>query len=375
MLGIIHAGRGQNRLVLEQVRLERDVTVAQGAAIEMPAGSTALASLGRADNGTGAPDLVLWSGGDDVSVPTLEVIRLSESGATAIAATPLPPSLVIGARSQLIMADVVPGVAGEEIILTGEAHQGRRTRLLVYGGAAHGRLRLLRSLYAFGRAAGRRASTAFAIGETLPQHRGPEIIAGGREGWVLTYGVERRRLRHLQAFKAFPDTRGCSASRLVAGDLISARAGDEIAIGDDGTRGDASVRVFDGRGRLLEEFQAFSEEARAGVELWIGDVVPGLPGAELLVGQGPAGGDIRIFSLESGSAYHVADVPFTLTTSLQRHLTVADLLPGLPGPEVAVAQADSDEPIRILSFASGSGQLAAQLLSEDPDPIVGIFGN
>ena len=79
--------------------------------------------------------------------------------------------------------------------------------------------------------------------------------------------------------------------------------------------------------------------------------------------------------MDSGSAFRVADVPFARATSLQRHLTIADLLPGLPGLEVAVAQADPDQPVRIISFASGSGQLAAQVQPHGPDPIAGIFGN
>lgn len=375
MLGIIHAGRRDSRLVLEQVRSGRDATNGLSAAIEMPAGRVALASLGFADGGNGAPDLVLWSGGDDRSAPTLDVVRLTESSSQVIASTRLPRSMTIGERSQLVMADVVPNVAGEEIILTAEVRHGQGTRLSVYGGAPHGQLRLLRSLYTLGRAAGRRVATAFAVADVVPGHPGPEIVAGGREGWVLTYGIERRRLRHLRTFNAFPETPGCSASRLAAGDLIPSRPGDEVVIGDDGTRGDARVRIFDGDGRLATEFRAFSGDATAGIEVWVGDIVPALPGAELLVGQGPAGGHIRVFSVQSGNALPVTDVPFTRTTSLQRHLTVADLLPGLPGLEVAVAQADSDQPIRILNFASGSGQLAAQLLSDDPDPVAGIFGN
>jgi hypothetical protein len=373
VLGIIRAGRDQNRLVLEQVRQERDVTSGWSPAIEMPVGSTALAALGHADGEGAALDLVLWIDGDEHSSPLLEVVRLDERGSRVIASTNLPASMVIGARSQLVMADLVPEIAGEEIILTGEERLGNRMRMLVYSGAARGRLRPLRSLYALGRR-GPRVAAAFAVAEVAAEHPGRELVVGRPNGQVLAYGIGKRRLRHLRAFEAFPDPPHCSASRLVTGDLIPARAGDEIAIGDDGARGDAHVRVFDGRGRLITEFQAFSGDAPAGVELWIGDVVPGLPGAELLVGKGPAGGDIQVFSLGAGTASHVADLPLARATSLQRHLTIANLLPELPGLEVAVAQVDSDQSVQILSFASGRGQIAAELL-DDRDPIVGIFGD
>jgi hypothetical protein len=147
---------------------------------------------------------------------------------------------------------------------------------------------------------------------------------------------------------------------MAVGDLIPTRAGAEIVVGDDGTSADGLVRLFDVRaGEAVIEFQAFvPAEAPSGVELWVADVLSTSAGDELLVGQGPAGGGVRIFSLASGAPVRLFDLPdpWQRATSLRQHLAVGELLPELPGNEIVVAQSDPRLPVEVFNMNMATAQ-------------------
>jgi hypothetical protein len=130
--------------------------------------------------------------------------------------------------------------------------------------------------------------------------------------------------------------------------------GDEIVVADDGTHKDGLVRVFDGHtATLLVEFAAFEVgQAPVGVEVWVADVIGSLPGAEVIVGQGRAGGLLRVFSITDNGVNHVLDLPdpYHRTTSLRQHLAVGALIPDFPGKQVAVAQSDLNFPVQVFSL-------------------------
>ena len=188
---------------------------------------------------------------------------------------------------------------------------------------------------------------------------------GGQRGRVYAVGLTAGRASILSVLRAFPDRPLATAQRLAVGDVIPDNPGDEVVVGDDGTVGDGLVRIFDGRTqRALAEFEAFSPGmAPGGVELWIGDVIADLPGAELIVGQGPAGGSLRIFTVAFGVPTYVLSVPDPLsrTAILHGQLATGNLLPDLDGNEIALAQGDSSIPVQVFNFNADRNHQAATL--------------
>jgi len=183
----------------------------------------------------------------------------------------------------------------------------------------------------------------------------------------------------VQAIRAFPSSPDSSARRLAVGNLFPDRPGDQIAVGDDGTMGDGVVRIFDATTRSeLLEFEAFpASEVPEGVELWIGDVLPDSPGSELIVGQGSAGGELRVFSLASGVPRHLLDVPDAQqrTTGLQDHVALGHFFPGRPGMHLAVGQYDAAVPVQMFSLTAESGYLESHVsLTGETGTINAIVG-
>jgi len=129
--------------------------------------------------------------------------------------------------------------------------------------------------------------------------------------------------------------------------------------------------VFDGRsGTPVMEFAAFAVgQAPAGVEVWVADVIGSLPGAEVIVGQGRAGGVLRVFSITDDGANHVLDVPdpYHRTTSLRQHLAVGALIPDFPGYQLALAQSDPSFPVQVFVLAEDGASTIDDFSALAPD--------
>ena len=197
------------------------------------------------------------------------------------------------------------------------------------------------------------------------------IVVGDRRGAVYVWSVYAGHPQLLRRFAAFPDSPHRSARQLAVGDVIPQRPGDEIVVADDGTCKDGLVRVFDGRsGTPVVEFAAFEAgQAPAGVEVWVADVIGALPGAEVIVGQGQAGGLVRVFSVTDDGAKHVLDVPdpYHRTTSLPQLLAVGALLSDFPGYQLALAQSDPSFPVQLFSLNADGTSVAEDLSALAPD--------
>ena len=314
----------------------------------------------------GAKDLVIWKANNAAEPPssTLEVYRLERDQppqrltATEFSGPMVDPTVLSG--------NVDPASPGNEIVVVGGNGAGRSARVCVFGGMVDNQLRLLSDFYMPRRAMGDEPSVP-AIGHVIPDslRAGAEIVIGGKRGRVYVVGVDEGRAVLLRVLRAFGDRPKASARKLAVGDLIPDIPGDEIVVADDGTGGDALVRVFDSQTqRAVAEFEAFPQGmAPAGVELWVGDVLTAFPGAELLVGQGPAGGRVSVFTLASGVPSHVLDVPDPLdrATTLHSYLAIGNLLPDLDGNEIAVAQGDPRIPVQIFNLNTGLDDPAASV--------------
>jgi hypothetical protein len=321
------------------------------------------ATMGEA-GADGAQELVVGQ----VASDGVEVYRIRPDG-------PAEPVLTLAAfngssmsgSSNLAIGDIDPSEPGEEIVVAEDGSGRRATRLRVFGGLATGGAQLLADFRGLRLRTPERGPVAFALGDVFPDdaHVGQEIIIGDARGRIYVYCVRDGSVTSLQRFVAVADRRGISARRLAVGDLVPTHPGDEIVVADDGSRQDGLVDVLDGRtGETLFEFRVFEPgQAPAGVEVWVADVIASLPGAELIVGQGTAGGVLRVFSVAGGVPEHVLDLPDPLgrATSLRGHLTVGDLVAELPGNEIAVAQSDPTFPVQIFHLDVDNAELIAEL--------------
>jgi len=340
-------------------------------------GSLAAAFVNSA---SGTTDVAFWKPGDALAQrrSTLDLYRLEiDHSLRQIAQAELPGSSGPTLNPSVLTGDIDVSSSGSEIIVVGGEASGR-TRVCVFGGMGDGGLHLVGDFYLPRRAVGSAPSVP-SIGDVVggTEHAGAEIIVGGQRGRVYALGLAQGRASVLSVLRAFPDRPRATAQRLAVGDLVPDQPGDEIVVGDDGTVGDGLVRIFNGRTqRALAEFEAFSPGmAPAGVEVWVGDVMADLPGAELIVGQGSAGGSLRVFTLASGVPMHVLDVPDPLsrTAILHGQLAIGNLLPDLDGNEIAVAQGDSSAPIQVFNFNADRNRQAATLpLPADMEAVTAI---
>lgn len=318
--------------------------------------------------GVGASDLVVGQalpcaqgGRDDV-----EVYRVVPDQPPALLANFAAFDRAGSSNSgNLAVGDVDPSTPGDEIVVGEDGSCRRAVRLRIFGGLATGALHLLQELRAVPARTAARQPLSFVLGDVLPDHPGQEIVVGDRRGWVSVYGFSGGHALRLLRFAAFPEAPHTSSNKIAVGAVLPHNAGDEIIVADDGSRDDGLVRIFDGRtGTMLLEFTAFERGAApAGVELWAADVDPAFPGAELIAGQGAAGGRIRVFTLAGGIPQLVSEIPDPLhrTTSLGRLLAVGNLLPDLAGNQVVVAQTDSRVPIQVFQVNAGAALLLSSL--------------
>ena len=326
----------------------------------------------------GAKDLVVWKANNAALPPSsvLEVYRLEPEQApqrltyTELSGPAVDPTVLSG--------DVDPSSPGNEIVVVGGDGAGRSARVCVFGGMVEEQVHLLSDFYMPRRAMGDEPSVP-AIGHVVPdsRHPGSELIIGGKRGRVYAVGLDHGHAVLLSVLRAFRDRPKASARKLAVGDVIPDIPGDEIVVADDGTVGDALVRVFDSQTqRVVAEFAAFAPGvAPAGIELWVGDVLTAFPGAELLVGEGPAGGRLSVFTVASGVPVHVLDVPDPLhrATSLHGHLAIGNLLPELDGNEIAVAQGDPRIPVEIFNLNAGLNDPAGSVQpASDMDTVTAL---
>jgi hypothetical protein len=343
---------------------------------EMEADGPLAAALGNVV-GDGNNGLAVWkaTGTQEGTGSMLEIYRLGTNAAPeSLATRAVPVAHGWPADAAVLVGDIDPSSPADEIVLGGSGN-----RLRVFGRAADGVLRSLGTFSPEPRGAVSRGPVTFALAHAVPatERPGLQIVAGNARGRVYVFGLDHGRIARLALFKAFPGETTVSANRLAVGDLLPNHPGEEIAVADDGTRGDGLVRIFDGRtGRLLIEFEAFNHgEAPDGVQLWVGDVVSWLPGAELIVGQGRAGGLLRVLTMWSGVPVHVADVPDPLhrSSSLASYLAIGPLIPGLPDRQVAVAQPDGGVPVQVFDMNARNPQLWNSATVSDASETIGAI--
>ncbi|MFQ5666134.1 MAG: hypothetical protein ACE5I7_06835, partial [Candidatus Binatia bacterium] len=357
-----HAPR---RIIAAPQRRLRRVTFGE----EAGSGSTPVAAMGDVD-ADGQPELI---------VPRARGKRLRRHGLIEIfrVSSSTPPQLMAQLRTfgksrvsggrHVVVGDVDPAQPGDEIVVANGRRRRGSPQLRVFGGFDTGVPRLLARFGTLRLPAPPRGPLTLALGNVLADaaYPGQQIVIGDAQGGIWVYSMRQGRLirtRHVVVFSEAPRT---SARRLAVGDLLPDNAGDEIVVGDDGSRGDGLIRVVDARhSALLFEFEAFERgQASAGVELWVGDVISSLRGAELIVGEGRAGGVLRVFTLSQHVPTHLFDMPDPLgrATSLHQHLAIGDLLPEMPGNEVAVAQADAYFPVQVFHLDKDGATLADEV--------------
>jgi len=239
----------------------------------------------------------------------------------------LPSSGTEGTRStNAAVGDVVSCAPGNAVVVGDDGSRPRASLVRVF--SAGEPPRLLLQFRAFRSSAAARGPLAFAVGNVLPDtdHPGDEIVVGDRAGWMYVFGLRPRSGANStceveatlqRRFPAFPDVHGAIAYALGVGDALPESPGDEIVVAENGTRQAGLVRVLDGdSGTPLLEFDAFdAEPPPAKITLWIGDAIPTLPGAEVIVGQGESDTPLRVFSIVHGVPVHVLDVPNLLSVA------------------------------------------------------------
>ena len=366
-LGITMSGAQGTELTVHNVApsVSGDSAAANDPEVSMHAdGSLAAAFV---NDGVDTTDLVIWKTLDPSQQPSsvLEIYQLKgDLPPRRVGYAELSASAGPTVNPTVLVGDIDPAFPGSEVVVVGGDSQGRRARVCVFGGTSEAGLHLLSDFTMPRRAMGDEPSVPM-IGDVVAdsRHAGPELVMGGRRGRVYAVGLDHGEPTLLSVLRAFPDRLQASAQKLAVGDLIPDNPGDEIVVGDDGTVGDGLVRIFDSRTqRALMEFQAFPVgSAPAGVELWVGDVMGAFPGAELIVGQGAAGGRLSVFTLASGAPTHILDVPDPLqrNTTLHGHLAIGNLLSGLDGNEIAIAQGDPRIPVQIFNLDVDRNHAAA----------------
>jgi hypothetical protein len=281
----------------------------------------------------------------------------------------------VSASSNLIVGDVDPGEPGDEIIV-GEDGTGRRARYLhVVGGLASGQLRVLRALPVVSARMAQRAPLQFAAGDVLPDRPGMEIVVPDHRGHISLYSLGAPGAPRLSRWAVWPDPGIAATQTLAIGDLMPDHPGDEVAVAIEGPRHTGVVRVIDASsGGILAQFEAFAPGmVRGSPEVWVADVIASRPGAELIVGRGPTGGELRLFSVAGGTAvrlYDFPDVPERSTT-LARLLAVGNIIPSLPGNEVAIAQRDARRPVAIYRVTESNASRTATI---DPSAVGPTLG-
>jgi hypothetical protein len=341
------------------------------------AGGTTIAAVGDVQD-DGSCNLVVGQAAPAGERPrdALEIYHISPDGSTQLTAQLAAfDGSGIANSSNFVVGDVDPSVPGDEIVVGEDGVRRQAARIRIFGGVTTGAARLLFQFRGLPTSGAMRQPLPLALGNVLSDasHPGKSIVIGDARGHVYVYGVRSGRVSLLRRFAAFPDAPRTSARRLGVGDLLSNNPGDEIVVGDDGTRQDGLVRVLDGRsGQMLLELEAFEPgQAVAGVDLWVADVIPELPGAELIVASS---GKVRVFSLSGGVPRHVFDLIDSSrgTASLRGLLAVGQLVPDAPGNQVAVAATDPHQPVQVFHFDENGATLMDELLMPDAGPDVSI---
>jgi len=298
-------------------------------------------------DGDGLSDLVLGqkAAGRRTKTDAIGVYHVTKGPpAEPIATIPAFDHSGRSASGNLFVGNVIASEPGDEIVVAEDGSGRRASHIRIFGGLAGGTLRPMRTLRVLNSHAAVHEPLRFGLGDVSPDgaHPGLEIVVGDRRGYVHVFSPAPERSARLQRTQVFPDMPRASVSALAVGDLLPRIPGDEVAVAHTEADHEGLIRIVNGgTGTILFEFTPFaSPSASAGIELWIGDVVASLAGSELIIGQGGAGGQLRVFSLARGVPRPLFDLPDSPArqTTLARHLAIGDLVANLPGNEVAVAQ-------------------------------------
>lgn len=315
-------------------------------------------------DGDGTQELVVGQGSDGERVISdhVAVYRVRNGHAPELLDEIAAFARGSSGSANLMAADVDASVPGDEILVGEDGSQRRASLINVFGGLAEGRLRLLHSVRVVASRIAEHHPLQFVTGELDAASAGHEIAVAQPNGYVSIHALSAAGDVRLERFQPFPDHPESGATSVAVGDVLPRVPGQELVVGTPGKRDTGLVRVFDAiSGAQLAEISVFAAgSVRAAVSLWTADVIETLPGAELLVGQGPDGGEIVVYSFASGSARRLFQLPGALErrTALQRYLAVGDLIPNLAGVEVAVAQPDATIPIFVYQLtAQGTKQL------------------
>jgi hypothetical protein len=336
-----------------------------------------MAASGDVD-GDGRADLVLGEEASNAAADVVEVYRLSSTRtAQRIATVSAFDGAGTSGSGNLLVGDVDPQVPGDEIVVAEDGRGRRATRIRVFGGLADGALQLLWELRGVSPRFARREPMRFALGDVASStgEAGRKLVIADPRGFVQIFGLGPAGMARLRRVRAFASDAHMSTATLAVGDIVPSMPGDEIVVADAGARGEGRVRVLDGQdGTLITEFSVFAPgTARAGVALWIGDVIDSLPGAELIVGQGATGGEVRVFSVATGVAQPLLDLPNESgrTTALARHVAIGDVVASLPGSEVIIAQEDARAPIEVFHLSEQNVRRCAVIDASTIGPRIG----
>ena len=191
--------------------------------------------------------------------------------------------------------------------------------------------------------------------ETTPDAVASELVRTGVPISDGVGGVIRRVNVGAATQTAAPYGSGFSGGASVAvGDVSAANAGNEIVTGA-GPGGGPHVRVFSSTMNPIGGgFYAYGAAFSGGVDVAVGDVIPGSPGAEIVTGAGAGGGPhVRVFlgdgtpaPGQAGSGFFVYSPAFSGGISV----AVGDVRPDVAGDEIVTGAGPGGGPhVRIFS--------------------------
>jgi hypothetical protein len=317
-------------------------------------------------NGDGAQDLIVGqsAAGERVISDHIAVFKVSNGTAPVlldeVAAFPDASS----GSGNLAVADVDSTVAGDEILVGADGSQRRASTIKVFGGLADGPLRLLHSMKVVASRLSEHRPLQFATGDLAPDVSGREIVVAQPNGYVSVHGLGHAPGTLMRRFNPFDDQVETDMPSIAIGDVLPGISGEELVVAIPGRRDTGLVRIFNAMtATALGEMSVFtSGTVRTAVSLWVADVIDTLPGAEIIVGQGPDGGELAVYSFATGSARRLFTLPGVMqrTSTAPGFLAIGDLIPNMAGLEVAIAQSDATVPIGVYHLTA---QEAKHLLS------------
>jgi len=212
--------------------------------------------------------------------------------------------------------------------------------------------------------------------EASPDAVAAQLIRSGQPLNDGVGGVIRRLNVGLATETAAPYSLGFGGGNTVGIGNVDAGAGEEVVTGA-GPGGGPHVRVFSAAlNPIGGGFFAYGTNFHGGVDVALGDVLPDIPGDEIVTGAGAGGGPhVRVFlgngspaPGQPGDGFFAYGPTFTGGVSL----AVGDVRPDVAGDEIVVGAASSGGPhVRIFS-ADGAPLDNGGFFAFDPNFIGGI---